>query len=392
MAVFDHKERTDGRPKTRREGTFEFYDRVSWQSVGVFRDLVNQWLSEMPAETATEIAARMRGKQDLGFASGLSEITLHAALLRLGFKLEPHPEIPGTPNRPDFLVLRANGERLAYLEITSINPASTQVGRDKREGVVFEGINSAVLPDDLRLLYEVITYGKSSPSERKVRAAIERWAGEQAKAARSGERVEKDFLLDDWRFRLVLLHVPDAGAEGRKIAIHGIMDGRIIGTVPSTDGLSTALDAKASRYGKLDLPFIIAVFDCTDSIAWFSRDFIQNVAAVLLGSEVHEEVMLGSGEVRSRERRANDGWFGSNKAPAHTRVSAVLVFPSASPWYWSEERGQPLLVQHPFATLPLPNDLLPIRELVVSSRESHLVKGRLISEILKLPEPWPPEN
>ena len=96
MPLFDVRDRTDDHPKTRGEGLFAFYDRMSRRPFAIFRDVVNEWIAEMPAETAAEIVARMRKGEDLGFATGLSEIILHAAFCRLGFTLDAHPEILGT--------------------------------------------------------------------------------------------------------------------------------------------------------------------------------------------------------------------------------------------------------------------------------------------------------
>lgn len=96
MPLFDVRDRTDDHPKTRGEGLFAFYDRMSRRLFAIFRDVVNEWIAEMPAETAAEIVARMRKGEDLGFATGLSEIILHAAFCRLGFTLDAHPEILGT--------------------------------------------------------------------------------------------------------------------------------------------------------------------------------------------------------------------------------------------------------------------------------------------------------
>jgi hypothetical protein len=60
---------------------------------------------------------------------------------------------------------------------------------------------------------------------------------------------------------------------GRQIALYGVMNGRIVGAAPPTEGFAGALDTKATRYGELDLPYVIAVFDCTNSLGWFSTDF-----------------------------------------------------------------------------------------------------------------------
>jgi hypothetical protein len=386
LPVFDERERTDDRPRARTEGLFAFYDRVPRRPFTVFRDVVNEWMAEMPAEAATEIVARMRTGEDLGFATGFGEIMLHAAFRRLGFSPEPHPMIPGTSNRPDFLLRRSSQERVAYVEITTMNPPTEEVSRGHREAVVFEALNRATLPDDLRLSYEVTSYGTASPSLRRIRPAVKRWAAKHAEAARAGTPVREILALDDWRFSLALMSGFAPRPGGRQIALYGLMNGRFVGPAPSTEGLAGALDTKAAKYGELDLPYVIAVFDCTNSLAWFSTGFPGKVAEALFGSER----VLCSEDGRFAER-ARDGWFGYTGAPRHRSVSAVLVFPSADPWYLAQQRGQPLLVKHPWATRPLPDGILPTHEFVIDDRDGRVVPGRMMSEILCLPRPWPLE-
>lgn len=386
LPVFDEKERTDNRPQARNEGLFAFYDRVSRRPFAVFRNVVNRWLAEMPTEAAAEIVSRMRKGEDLGFATGFSEIMLHTAFRRLGFVPEAHPTIPDTLNRPDFLLRRPSQVRLAYVEITTMNPPAGDVSRERREAVVFEALNGSTLPEDLRLRYEVTSYGKASPSAKKIRAVVECWAAKHAEVARTGVRVQKMFAVDDWCFSLVLMSGFAPRPGGRQIALFGAMNGRIVGAAPSADGFRRALDTKATKYGELDLPYVIAVFDCTNSLARFSTDFPGRVDEALFGSER----VLCSGGGRLFDERARDGWFGYAGAPRHRSVSAVLVFPSADPWYLAEQRGQPLLIKHPWAVRPFPDRILPTDELVIDDRGGRVVPGRIISEILGLPDPWPP--
>lgn len=386
MSIFEEKERTDARPKAKYEGLFAFYDRVSRRPFAVFRDVVNRWVAEMPAETAAEVIARMRKGEDLGFATGLAEILLHAAFCRLGFSPEPHPTIPGTSNRPDFLLRRSSQERVAYVEITTMNPAAGDVSRDRREAVVFEALNGARLPEDLRLGYEVTSFGKASPSAKRIRAAVECWAVKRAEAARAGVQVREVFAVDDWCFALVLMSGFAPRPGGRQIALYGVMNGRIVGVVPSNKGLAGALDTKATKYGGLDLPYVITVFDCTNSLAWFSTEFPRTLAEGLFGSE--RVLVLEDG--REFTERGRDGWFGCTGAPRRRGVSAVLVFPSAEPWYLAEQRGQPLLVKHPWANRPLPDGIIPTNEFIIDHGDGRVVPGRMMSEILGLPDPWPP--
>jgi hypothetical protein len=136
-----------------------------------------------------------------------------------------------------------------------------------------------------------------------------------ADAARGAGVLQKSFVLNDWSFILALMSGFAPRPGGRQIALYGVMNGRIVGTMPSTEDLIKSLDAKATRYGDLDLPYVIAVFDRTESLAWSSSDFPAKVAEVLFGSERIEHVVPSSGEERSREPRAADGWFGLVGAP-----------------------------------------------------------------------------
>jgi hypothetical protein len=167
--------------------------------------------------------------------------------------------------------------------------------------------------------------------------------------------------------------------------MYGAINGRIVGAPPSSEGLRRALESKATKYGELDLPYAIAVFDRTDALAYLSSQFPRQVAEVLFGSE-----RWRSTEDVLRMDRAANGWFGLVGAPRRQGVSAVLVFPSAEPWFLAEPRGQPLLVRHPWATRPLPDGILPTNEFVANEREVRVLPGRPFSKILDLPEPWPP--
>jgi hypothetical protein len=228
LLVFTKKERVDDRSWMRGENLFAFYDRSPRRPFKVFRELLNAWVAEIPDDAAAEVVARMRKGEDLGFATSLCEVILHRALRQLGFALRAHPELPGTSNRLDFAIFR-DDERMAYLEVTTINPPDPHKPRDRREGAIFETLNAAALPDDVRLIYEVRSYGKTNPSQKRIKRVVERWAHENVAFARTSRRVEKEFVIDDWRFRLALVagFKPRPGA--RRIAMYGALNGQMVG-------------------------------------------------------------------------------------------------------------------------------------------------------------------
>jgi hypothetical protein len=205
-------------------------------------------------------------------------------------------------------------------------------------------------------------------------------------------RVEEDFVTGDWRIRIALLVGFRSNQEARRIAVWGGMGGRFLGAARSPGTITRALDLKARRYGVLSHPYIISVFDRTDSIGFFSSDFISNVAEVLFGSEVTLDVVLEDGGTITRDAREPDGWFGTPQQPINTGVSAVIIFPKTDLWKLAEERFQPVLVKNPWAQNVLAGNPLQIRELEASNEYCRLIPGRLLSEILDLPQPWPPEH
>jgi hypothetical protein len=70
-------------------------------------------------------------------------------------------------------------------------------------------------------------------------------------------------------------------------------------------------------------------------------------------------------------------------------VSGVLLLPKPHLW---DLRWQPLLVRHPSADRPLPDDFLPLLGFKHVKDASYApTEGKLLADILGLPEVWPPE-
>jgi hypothetical protein len=97
-------------PLKRREGLYEFYDSCGRSGYNEFRSLINQWLSEMTAKDSEELMSRMRYGGNREFGACLCELSVHAFLIRSGYKVVVHPVIPGTTARPDFAALDERGE------------------------------------------------------------------------------------------------------------------------------------------------------------------------------------------------------------------------------------------------------------------------------------------
>ena len=350
--------RTDPSSKRDSETSFAFYDRSSRPEFSTYRKVLASWLNEMGPAGAAELVAQMSGGGDLGFESGVFELMTHASLMRLGYEVEIHPALKENNNRPDFLVRSAAGAPLAYVEVTTINPEIGDVADRQREGPVFDRLNRVQLPEDMRLGYHVEARGTASPSLKRLAADVESWARTVSAEVRSKGQVERVFKAGDWEIGLRLIANFKPRPGGPQIAFRMLrvfsMD-----TAEPAAALMAALDRKATRYGDLGLPFILVVADRTDRLGYLASDFAANVAGGLFGPDITEHVEYRDGRREMQHRRGNGFWC-RNARPDHIGVSAVLVFPQADIWKLREERWQPLLVQNPYATRPVPPELGPV--------------------------------
>jgi hypothetical protein len=152
-----------------------------------------------------------------------------------------------------------------------------------------------------------------------------------------------------WCMRFSLL--PKTNTRGK--------NSRTIGVGPTTFEFSadakvlrSALHRKASRYGEPDAPLVLIANA-------HGIDEIDEVNA-LFGSEKVELIYRSQQLVSRRLIRAPDGlWVGAGYRATHTRVSAVVIFRGVEPW--SIGRVPTTLHLNPFATRPVPRQLLSLR-------------------------------
>jgi len=113
------------------------------------------------------------------------------------------------------------------------------------------------------------------------------------------------------------------GARGRfGVRRVGLWDHPVV-VVDARRGIVSALRSKATRYGELDLPFVVAV-----NTLHLAAD-TEDAAAALFGSL---QLLFNPATGQSREARAPDGAWGTSAAPRSRGVSAALLVLGATPW------------------------------------------------------------
>ncbi len=149
-------------------------------------------------------------------------------------------------------------------------------------------------------------------------------------------------------------------------------------------GIRNSLRGKATKYGRLDLPYVVAinildelgVDDCDISNALFGEE---QVTVLSRGNDLAQPV---SG------RRPNGFWHGP-EGLQNRRVSAVLVVVNLYPW--NIAKVTPIVWHNPWASHPMPRNIWPLPQRVPDSQNNQLLKldGRKGRELLGLRPDWP---
>ncbi|CCE08076.1 conserved hypothetical protein [Bradyrhizobium sp. STM 3843] len=388
MKLFEDKERTRQEPKKQGEADFAFYDSCAWPSIEIYRQLINGWIAGLPESEQAEMVARMKDSDSTYYQAALAELTLHAALLKLGYQIEIHPDCPHPTRKPDFLVKTKDGVSVAYIEVTTFGPTLEAIGMSNREAAIYNAIDKVKLPPGFRLSYDALARGASSPNLNNLCAEIEKWAAENAQEDSEIMPV-KTFLAEDWQIELTLV-----GGFKKDVPVERSIGSAMgdVRQVRAAEEIRAALKKKGSRYGDFAHPYVVVVVDCKGELAGGESNADNFIEAV--HGTVHTEVRtFADGAIETEDKRRNNGYWGFPDSPRHPNVSAAIVLPRPHLWDLREDRWQPLIMRHPWATHPLPDEVLPLPGWKLNEEgEFAPIEGTRLADILELPEPWPPED
>jgi hypothetical protein len=263
------------------------------------------------------------------------------------------------------------------------------VARDNREAEIYNALETVDLPAGWLLGYEVDVHGTGSPSLNKLKAEVEQWAREVC-GEDSAQMPRRIFEAQDWRIDLTLLggFRKDKQYE-RKIgaAMAGVRE-----ISPHVD-LRLALRNKARKYQLEDVPYVIVVADCKNSIP--VGDHVEDALIDgLFGTRHVVFRKLADGSFETFDDRADDGFWGRHGAPRNRNVSAVVILPEPNLWKLRDDRWQPIIAYNPFATNPISSDLLPLAGFgIVENDEGYgRIEGGRLADFLGLPNLWPPNE
>ena len=115
--LFDAMRRAFTGRRSWKESEFSYENRLARPEMDTIRKALESWYTRFPDDDK-DLRARFRKKDDYEHRCALFELYCHETLLRCGYSVEVHPDLPGRPEHPDFLAYDApiRKTRLAYLE------------------------------------------------------------------------------------------------------------------------------------------------------------------------------------------------------------------------------------------------------------------------------------
>jgi hypothetical protein len=330
---------------------FAFLDRVSAPELAAPRAILTEWFAHWPAQDRQDIRRRLQAKGHDQFFGAFWEMYLNELHRRLGFACERDPVIAGSSKHPDFLMTR--GEDSFYLEGTIVGHSTEEASRERRERLLIEQVDGAYHPDfSVRVRRVVVS--DNQPSKAAVVKAVESWLSTldwEAESTRT-EVARQPHRIAVGDAVLHLLPWPKAdNTRGDRSFPTVVTRTGIGGVINEPPTILDDLRDKASRYGDLHRPYVIAVLCLRD----FATE--RDIEQALYGPEVATFTLAADGTPIGGPQlgRNPDGLWQRGEEQRATRVSAVLSTTHLSPWTLAS--GTPELWINPWATHPLTADL-----------------------------------
>ena len=385
LLLFAEKDRSRISPMKAGEGVFYFYDTCAWSSCESYRRLLNTWVGFYPETERHWLITRLTSDPPTKFYEGLAELVVHEAFRSRVHRVEHHPIVVGTSNRPDFLLLDQRDSPVAYVEVTTYGAAHEAIGKGNQAAVIYNAVEAIRLPAGYVFGYRLNGAGTRSPPMKPLLRAIGEWVQDAVHHVQVGSPETRQFFAGDWNIELTLHNVGSSKVYERAI---GFASSKASWIDPCGD-LRATLSRKSSRYGDLGVPYIIAVADCTGRMSW-GEGLFEEVEKALFGRIVHR---VDVEKLESEALRDTDGFFGCPDNPKRRHISAVLVLPQPDIWGMRNPLHQPAFFHHPWARSPLPPELLPIPGIRhVAGAQFERTDGSPLADFLGIPEEWPPRD
>jgi hypothetical protein len=382
VRLFEDKTRPLRDPKKQAEHDFTYLERSGRPAAARVRAFLEECFARLGNEHQVALAPRLPCE---GYAAAAFELIVHELCHRRGRSLNIQPPKSGTRKRPDFLVTAPPPS--FYLEAVLANeqsaPQAATATRLKQLHDLLDGLDSP----EFFIEVEVESYGPGQPSARDIRGFLSTMlAGLDPDDESIWNSADESDSGPAWQWHdqgwaLIFRPWPKSTALRAKPGQRPI--GALLSPtreVHTAEAIRDAIAKKASRYGQMDRPYVVAV-----NVFSFPLEDI-DITDALFGDVVMAAQETSEG-IREWKERLPNGTWGSPAKPQHTRVSAALLFDGVDPWNVGHRRA--VLVHNPWARYPLAPGQFGTAEWSLRSGHLEKTEGQTLLQVFGLDPGWP---
>ncbi len=400
MRLFDDHDRSRTTYMQECESPYGFLDESNRPEAKQCRERLERWFAKYPPEHRSELAARLRGKDQEHAYSALLELMLHEVLVQMDCVTEIHPDVRGSTKHPEFLVTESDGNKF-YLEAkTVVLPTMDDNEGHKRFNKFEKELNHKLRSSGLSISISLKNgYPKFQPSaEHAAKFIRERPSSSDYDTLTVGSQhlheklsspdytskpgglpvdpsdvprpVTLEYSEGEWRIGIVACRrSKEARGKVELRPVAATFTGVYTSNEP--DALYKALASKAGRYGSLRLPYMIALNTIHES-----SDATSALRSLFGASWVQED----DGCRLCATPGCAGGLWGTQCHPKNRSVSAVIIagrlgrdqFPS----------GKATLYLNPWAEYPYRGCLCQMQRWNHSDGKLRFFRGLQLESIL----------
>jgi len=276
------------------------------------RRRLNAWLDLWDFEDRADVQGRLQ-KDDAQFRGAYWELFLNAMFRAAGMRVTRDPlAAHGSEQTPDFLV--ASGDRVAYVEATSVNKSKLALSQERQYNAIIDGLEE-VQRRDYVISLQVTERTSQSPSVRWLRNELTNWLDAlPTDALLDRQAPSRVFKQSGWSFMATARPCSPEAPPTPIVMTWQVPQSNVI-----TDGvdLRRAIAGKSSRYGELRHPYIVAVLEDT----FMGVDPTWHRTTALFGDDV---ITIASDGQVTRRLRPPGTWTSVDGFRRH-HVSGVLM-------------------------------------------------------------------
>lgn len=378
------------RPARYSESTYGYLNRAAGTDYDKIRTLMQEWYSKYPVKHQAEWRSRLPGQTYPKFSAAFFELYMHELLRRSGYSVTVHPDLlPETTKRPEFLIKSGDGERCIVESITASNQSDAEQARQACVNALYDLIDGGLNSPNCFLSIQIVDSSEVSIPGRAIISFLEKNLISvdpeplMTQFLTSGFNALPIWVYEGFGWKIRFSPIPKSSeSRGRP----GLRPLSIFPQEPKAveprESIADAVKKKASRYGQLDMPYIIAV-NTLDI-------FVDHIAVMeaLFGKEVIQFSTLNGDLASGPElRRRPDGRLFFKRSPINTRVSGVLLMQNVAPWNVASVR--PILYLNPWAQYPYTGALRNLTRYEGDGQQMDLREGVHPRELFCLPAGWP---